>query len=383
MPGSSSDAGRPGPSSDAGRPGPNDLGADLGTPSDGPTQATNFRIDAAHTGGQPRETMAPPLTLAWSVDFGAPVSYPLVADGRVFVTAGTWNLDLPPGSVAALDRATGTMLWGPLALGNEPYAAYDRGVLFVDTFDGAVFAVDAANGQTKWSVQLYPPRTLTSPPVAADGVVYIQGNALDGETGNLLWRASYYGTDGAVAVKDGVLYEGESCGQASAVDVTTGQQLWHQYLGCGGGGGSTPAVYGGRMYFRLGTSRSLVGGDEILDVTTGKLVGTFLSGDPPAFDNGIGYYLESGTLSAVAVDTGSVAWSFVGDGKLTTAPIVAGAYVYVGSSGGNLYALDGAGQAVWNVDVGGRINADAENESMVVAEATLLVPVGNRLLAFH
>src|SRR5262249_30248195 len=101
-----SDAGRtPPPPADASQPqSPPDLGlptADLALPSGDlsfpvlePTDAPNFRIDAAHTGAQPLETIAPPLTMAWTANFFDAVSYPIVADNRVFVTAGFRSFSL-------------------------------------------------------------------------------------------------------------------------------------------------------------------------------------------------------------------------------------------------------------------------------------------------
>ena len=308
--------------------------------------------------------MTPPLTVAWTIDAGGPVTYPLLADGRVFVTTGGWSLSLQPGSVTALDRTTGTTLWGPLALGNEPLAAYDRGTLFIVNFDGKLIALDGASGQTKWSLQLANPYLLDSPPVAIDGVVYVQGDylyAVDEETGTILWKTIFYGTEGTVAVQNGTVYEGESCGQASALDAATGGLLWHHSTDCGGGGGSTPTIFDGRLYVRYLPWRYSTWGDQILDATTGSLLGKFASLQPPAFADGVGYYLDdSGTLSAVSVSTGVLAWSFVGDGSLTSAPLVAGSYVYVGSDSGSLYALDNSGQVVWTTSVGGAINSNQE-----------------------
>lgn len=359
---------------------------DLAFPTIGPTDAPNFRIDAAHTGAQPLDTLTPPLSVVWSVDVGAPVSSPLVANGTVFITAGIWNLDLAPGSVTAVDRTTGATIWGPLALGNEPLAAYDRGALFVLDFDGQLSSIDAATGVTNWTVKVTERDRLMAPPVAVDGVVYVAqaGSAFAEADGHTLWSGLIYSTNGTAAVQAGIVFTGESSGQSSAIDAATGQILWHHSTGIGGGGGSTPAIVDGRLYVRYQPFWSGAPADEILDPATGALLGAFHSFQPPAFASGIAYYLDAaGTLSAVPTATGVPSWTFVGDGSLTAAPMVGGSFIFVGSSLGNLWALDTSGNVIWTTTVGGAINANQEIGSMVVAEGTLFVPVGQTLVAFR
>jgi outer membrane protein assembly factor BamB len=343
----------------------------------GPTQAPNFRIDAAHTAGQPGETLAPPLKPAWSYDAGQAVNYPLVADGRVFIT--TANM------VTALDTQSGAVVWGPNALGDGLLHAYDSGRLFVLTKSGLLMALDASNGVQLWSASLQGQLDFWSPPVAADGVVYVNGlesggttYAVDAATGALLWTGGTFdGSNGAVAIGYGGVYEAEACSQTTAWWAHDGSQLWHYSTGCTGGGGAAPALYRHRLYVR-----DWAAGNTILDITTGTSVGSWVGTVPPAFSDGIGYYLQKGTLRGITTDTSTVKWSFAGDGALTSAPVVAGPYAYVGSSSGNLYALDGHGQQVWTTKLAAGINSAAETNSMAVAEGTLLVPAGNTIYAF-
>ena len=51
-----------------------------------PEQARQFQINTTHTGSISVENLAPPLAQRWVVNFGRPISYPLIADGKVFVT---------------------------------------------------------------------------------------------------------------------------------------------------------------------------------------------------------------------------------------------------------------------------------------------------------
>ena len=75
-------------------------------------RATSWQIDSAHSGGQPNTRLQPPLKQLWSYDTGGPVGYPIVSDGRVFITSA---ISGTAGSrVTALDSNTGTRLWGPI-----------------------------------------------------------------------------------------------------------------------------------------------------------------------------------------------------------------------------------------------------------------------------
>src|SRR5205807_1436882 len=80
----------------------------------GSDDAVSYRIDPAHSGAQPGDTLAPPLIQRWSVDLGGNVSYPLIAGGRIFVTAADANYG---SRLYALDPGTGATLWGPVELG--------------------------------------------------------------------------------------------------------------------------------------------------------------------------------------------------------------------------------------------------------------------------
>src|SRR5690348_6082425 len=72
-------------------------------------QSVAYQINAAHTGAIELPGLTPTLTKRWTVDLGNRVSYPLIAEGRVFVAVAdnTFNIK----KLVALDLATGAKLW--------------------------------------------------------------------------------------------------------------------------------------------------------------------------------------------------------------------------------------------------------------------------------
>ena len=74
-----------------------------------PEQARNYQINEAHTGAINVSGVLPPLKQKWSRNFGQDMSYPLIVDGKVFVTvryAGVFGTEL-----YALNAADGATLW--------------------------------------------------------------------------------------------------------------------------------------------------------------------------------------------------------------------------------------------------------------------------------
>ncbi len=75
------------------------------------SDAVAYQIDPAHTGSQ-SDGPLPPLARRWSRDLGGPISYPLIAEGKVFVIVASppeWGTKL-----YALDEETGATVSGPV-----------------------------------------------------------------------------------------------------------------------------------------------------------------------------------------------------------------------------------------------------------------------------
>lgn len=332
------------------------------------------------------------------VNFGRSISYPLIADGKVFVTVR--NASGTGTTLYALDGANGAALWS-YSLGAYSAwsgACYENGRVFALNGDGVLRAFDGANGNLVWSGQLPGQYSFSAPPTVFQGVIYVSGAgsggtvyAVNADSGAVLWTSTVMNGDkSSPAVTSEGVYVSYSCPNVYKLDPATGAKIWHYAPGCSGGGGKTPALYNGRLYVRDFS-------DRIFDSQTGTIIGNFNAKNTPAFSGNRGFFLNGphffgsyGTLEARDVNTNSVVWSFSGDGFLQSAVLVVNNYVYVGSAQGRLYAVDAAtGQQVWMTTAGASIPyVDEQNVSQpltgfAAAEGLLVVPTSTTLVAYE
>ena len=351
---------------------------------DGGRASGNYLIDAAHDNLQPNDAVASPLSPRWAETLSGVVTYPVIAQGRLFV--GTSD-----GTVTALDAHTGTTLWDPHLFPSGDSSArvmvateLDR--VYALTRDGLLSGLDATNGHVIWSERLVGQYFFWSAPVAAGGYVYVNGlesggttYAVNGATGEVAWTAGTFdGSFGTVAVGGDRVYEAEACDQLSAFESATGKLAWYTVSSCTGGGGTTPAFYNGWIWERdWATGNMIIGADKVKH-------GTFSSSIPPAFDGELVFYVNAGVLSAIDIASGKPVWAFSDDLGLCGAAAVAGArgQVFVGSSSGTVYELDAAtGHEISSAHVDS-YNCTLEVNALAIAGGHLFVPSGNRLIAF-
>ena len=110
----------------------------------------------------------------------------------------------------------------------------------------------------------------------------------------------------------------------------------------------------------------------------------------PAFHGSTGFFLNVSTLEARDISSGTLKWSFTGDGNLSSAPIVVNGMVYIGSTGGKLYAVDeSTGMNVWTGTVGAPVNRPDEIGISVplaglgAGEGLIVVPASNLVVAYE
>ncbi len=362
----------------------------IGAPS---KDAVSFQITPSHAGVIELDPVSFPTASTWSVDLGGEPSYALVAGGKVFVTVALSTSS----EIVALDSATGTTVWGPISLSGYANAAYDGGRVFVISAGigtaALVQALDAATGAPQWSTLLNTQYMFSSAITAANGMVYTGGAgsggtvyAVNAANGAIAWTKGVANGDSSIpaVTADGV-YVTYPC-QTYDFRPGSGTSAWSNNSGCSGGGGGTPVVANGVLYAPNGFGSY----DGItFDAETGALLGSYAADYVPAIGPTTGYFLQGGTLRGITLSNHTVQWSFAGDGHLVTSPIGVNDYVIVGSSAGNVYALDGTtGSQVWSVNVGAAVPAGAgwgarmPFSGLSAGGGLLMVPAGNTLTAY-
>jgi len=346
--------------------------------------AVAYGMNARHDGFLDSPSFGPSLDQRWSRDLGDGVSSPLIAGGRVYVTArGSSGFGL---ILSALDDATGETVWSRTVGGTYSWAgmAYEAGRLFVVNFDGLMQAIDAGTGAPLWTIQLPGQYAFSSAPTAVDGIVYVGGAgsggtlyAVTAATGHVRWtRSVMNGDDSSPAVVGDEVVVSYACRNVYAFDRITGAPLWTSFGPCEGGGGATPVVHDGRVYVRD------IMGNAVLDASTGGTVDTFAASASPAFAGDVGVALVNGDVNAFSTVTGVSRWTAHDASPFTTSPVIVGATAYVGDAAGVVHAIDVAsGQEVGTTSVGSPIAGGDQGSSMAAGEGLLVVAAGSRLVA--
>ncbi|GAB4526682.1 MAG: PQQ-like beta-propeller repeat protein [Amphiplicatus sp.] len=233
---------------------------------------------------------------------------------------------------------------------------------------------------------------LTSPPVAADGRLFVidaaaRVSALDLETGERLWRAELapklkerfrireifvrpdpeeIGFGGGVAYDGGRLFVTSGFGFVAALDAATGDELWR--VETGAPARTPPTAYRGAVYVVTNTNELLA-----LDQETGERrwsyqsfeeVARFLSSASPAAAGDLVVApFSSGEVAAFLADSGRPIWNetLSRNTALTAlsrlndiagSPVIDRGLVFAVSHGGRLSAIDiRTGRPVWELPV--------------------------------
>jgi outer membrane protein assembly factor BamB len=352
--------------------------------SSGSNASSGLRIDNTHQGNLVSSTVGrPPLRKRWTRDLGYPADYSVVADGRMFVAAGP--------KLFALDLVTGQDLWPPITLGSEQaprsYVSYGDGRLFASFREGPLRAIEAATGRELWSrtFSQYGSENVETPTAYDNGVVYAVTSvgllrALSAATGAELWAAHTGGGMTATPTVSGGLVTVGCAQSGTTVNASTGAVVWRVAPSCGG----QSAVSAGELW-----GEATAGTPLVREAATGRLLGA-ASGTLPAFDQSRTYALEGSAVKGRERSTGFTQWTFVGDGQLTTPPVVVNDAVYVGSATGRLWALDPAtGTELWADDVGAPVRNRwpfiewSLGANIVAGQGVVAVPASNLMVAYE
>ncbi|HEY8682886.1 MAG TPA: outer membrane protein assembly factor BamB [Rhodanobacter sp.] len=199
------------------------------------------------------------VTRVWrtSVGDGAGVSG---ARLRPTVTDGVLYADSTDGKLAAIDAASGKTLWskssrthGWFGWGDKKRkdAMYAGGpavagdLLVVGTLDGHVYGVNAKDGSPRWEAEL-DSEVLASPLIVGDLVVTRTEDGrvygLDSASGKRRWVYDQGSVpllslrgNGGLQAANGVVFFGSDDGKLVALRLDNGSKLWEQKLGSGEG----------------------------------------------------------------------------------------------------------------------------------------------------
>uniref|UniRef100_A0A7C3FBI8 Pyrrolo-quinoline quinone repeat domain-containing protein n=1 Tax=Candidatus Methanomethylicus mesodigestus TaxID=1867258 RepID=A0A7C3FBI8_9CREN len=311
-----------------------------------------FRHDIANTGHSPSSAQITNQTNWVYTSPGAIRASPAIANGVVYV--GSFG-----GSVYAVNATTGALLWSYLTGGHIwSSPAVSNGIVYVGANDNYLYALNAATGEKLWAFDTGG--AVFSSPAIYEGTVYIGSidnrvYALNAATGTQFWN---YTTGGQVraspAIAEGVLYIASEDGYIYALNAFTGANLWVSptYPGdsytC-----SSPAVSGGIVYVGAWDGKlyafNASTGERLWYHTTGGIIES-----SPAVANGMVFVgSDDGSLLAVDAVTGRMIWFVSVGSQVYSSPAVAGGIVYFGTWGGDVYALNATtGATKWTYRTG-------------------------------
>jgi outer membrane protein assembly factor BamB len=301
-------------------------------------------------------SVRPPFRQQWIFHGRALLEFPpAIAYGRVYLP--TFD-----GRFYALDAATGDVIWqhraGRCGWASPAVAAHVVYVTFIGSAEchhprpgGELDAYDTSTGRLRWRRQLGP--TESSPLVVDDEVIVGDWNgdvwALSTRDGRTLWRTHTRGAvKGSVAFGGGRLFIGNYAGQVLALAPRTGNVLWQS----GGHGSfySSPAVAYGRVFIG-----SLDDGVYAFGATTGHLLwsrptGGYVYASPAVFDKLVLVGSYDHRFYALDAGTGEVRWHFDAGDRISGAASVVDGLVYVSTFGERTFALtpDGHVAAQWH-----------------------------------
>ena len=356
--------------------------------------ATAYRMSESHDGVLLTSNgISHPATSAptWIRDLGAPVSYPLIADGKVFVTTA-----LPDGSYGnllyALDRETGATIWGPVAIAGVYFGSgltYHDGRVFVLMHDAVLFAFNASNGAPLWATQL-PGYSYHASPNAYGGFVFVSGNgglsAVDATSGVVLWTTQQGGSSlwSSPAVSSEGIYTQNGYCIASGYEPITGDRLWESESPCDRPWDYAPVIKNGILYGRVGSSLNL------FDSVTGNFLLQIGSWRAPAVTETAVLAANADTLSSTRLSDFVQTWTFTTQEEMVSAPVVVNDTVFTASSDGKVYGLNvQTGAEIWTGLSPVPISYDSENggpmppSGPAAGEGLLVFPAYHSIVAWR
>jgi outer membrane protein assembly factor BamB len=246
--------------------------------------------------------------LNWQFKTGDVVhASPAIADGTVFI--GSWD-----SYMYALDAASGTQRWR-FKTGEDPdihnqvgiasSAAVLDGTVYFGCRDSHLYAVDEKSGEKKWAIDTHGSWVIASP-AARDGKVYFATSdtalfdEVDAQSGAVVFSLKFHGWPmfSSPAIAGNSAYVGSWAGTLTAIDLVTQKPTWT---------------------FRTDASKRFGPALTNADGTPNYAV---------AYASDFYDDIVAGFTRMMTV------------GSILSSPVITDGVIYVGSTDGNLYALD-------------------------------------------
>jgi outer membrane protein assembly factor BamB len=275
-------------------------------------------------------------------------------------------------------------LWtfhGHTLLELPPVAGY--GLLYEESFDGRMHAIDPATGSERWSY--YSGWCGWASPALGDGLVFAtfisnprcshrRGGAIvafAAQTGKIRWARKLGMSESSPLFSDGTVYFGTTRGVVYALDASTGAERWS--YDTGKAVKASPTLEGGCIFIG-----NYAGNFYALDARTGALLWEESRSHnyyySSAAVNGGRVYVGAADhhVEAFSASSGAELWSFPTHNYVYASPAVWHGIVLVGSYDKNFYAIDGeTGALRWRFRAAGPISGAASVINGLVYFSTL------------
>lgn len=242
--------------------------------------------------------------------------------------------------------------------------SYCDGMLYVNTFKGVTYAINAHNGRIVWH-KASPGHKPSTPAIAGSRLIVSSTNgtvtAYDRASGRLLWRFRIEAkVESSPVAVDGTVYFGATDGRLFALAVRTGGIHWA--YDTGGRINASPSVFGPRVCIT-----TYAGSIFCLRRRDGhKLWSTYVRRDALRYESfyasastdGRRLYTisRSGKVVALSVRSGKILWTHELSSLGYSTPAIAHGRVFVGDFNGYLHCYrSSSGAELWRHYVGGRI----------------------------
>jgi eukaryotic-like serine/threonine-protein kinase len=239
--------------------------------------------------------------------------------------------------------------------------ASDATTLYVGSWDGRLFALNRADGTTKWFKKDFIEGGVVGGPALSDGRLIVGTTAnrlyvLDPATGEPATGWSNRGVtfDGALwappVAAGGRIYVATMGGEVHAINLADGKPLWAEPFKTEGGIADLTLLDAAHLFVPSLDKRV-----TILDTATGKPTApAFATVDwvwsRPAFQDGIAYFGDfSGKVYALDITTGQQKWEYTDvDSKIKSSPVLLNGVLMIASREPAIYFLDATNGAYLN-----------------------------------